>query len=68
MTEKFHDFFYGISFEVISDNNPLTYILTTAKLNGAEQHWVASLIKYRSGWKNADADALSRRQEGNTGE
>ena len=74
VTEKFHDYLYGSSFEVITDNNPLTYILTTAKLDATGQRWVASLsdynftIKYRSGKKNADADGLSRRQEGNTGE
>ena len=39
-----------------------------------DKRWVASLsdfnftIKYRSGKKNADADGLSCRQEGNTGE
>ncbi|MCG8032585.1 MAG: DDE-type integrase/transposase/recombinase, partial [Candidatus Thiodiazotropha taylori] len=57
---------------VITDNNPLTYILTTAKLDATGQRWVASLssynfsIKYRSGLKNADADGLSRRQECDT--
>ena len=74
VTEKFHDYLYGRLFEVITDNNPLTYILTTAKLDATGQCWVASLsdynftIKYRSGKKNADTDGLSRRQEGNTGE
>ena len=27
--EKFHDYLYGSQFEVITDNNPLTYVLTT---------------------------------------
>ena len=59
VTEKFHDYLYGSLFEVITDNNPLTYILTTAKLGATGQRWVASLsdynftIKYRSGKKNA---------------
>ncbi|MCG8045180.1 MAG: Ty3/Gypsy family RNase HI domain-containing protein, partial [Candidatus Thiodiazotropha endolucinida] len=72
VTEKFHDYLYGNTFEVITDNNPLTYILTTAKLDATGQRWVASLsnynfsIKYRSGLKNADADGLSRRQECDT--
>ncbi|MCG7878036.1 MAG: DDE-type integrase/transposase/recombinase [Candidatus Thiodiazotropha taylori] len=67
--EKFHDYLYGAQFEVITDNNPLTYVLTTAKLDATGQRWVASLsgynfsIKYRSGKKNADADGLSRRRE-----
>ena len=72
VTEKFHDYLYGSSFEVITDNNTFTYILSTAKLDATGQRWVASLsdynftIKYRSSKKNADG--LSRRQEGNTGE
>ena len=64
--EKFHDYLYGSLFEVITDNNPLTYVLTTAKLDATGQRWIFSLsgynfrIKYRSGKKNADADGLSR--------
>ena len=48
------------------DNNPLTYILTTAKLDATGQRWVASLanyefkIFYKSGKSNVEADALSR--------
>ena len=48
------------------DNNPLTYILTTAKLDAASHHWVASLanynfrLHYRAGKANIDADALLR--------
>ena len=48
------------------DNNALTYILTTAKLDTTGQRWVASLaninfkIFYRSGKHNVEADALSR--------
>ena len=72
--EKFHDYLYGSSFEVITDNNPLTYVFTTAKLDATGQRWVASLsgynftVKYRSGKNNADADGLSRRQEAETDE
>lgn len=68
VSEKFHDYLYGGTFEVITDN-PLTYVLTTAKLDATGQRWVASLsdynflVKYRSENKNADADGLSRRQE-----
>ena len=68
ISEKFHDYLYGSLFEVITDNNPLTYVLTTAKLDATGQRWIASLIgynfsiKYRSGKKNADADGLSRRK------
>ena len=48
------------------DNNPLTYILTSAKLDVTGQRWVASLanydfrIFYQSGKTNVEADALSQ--------
>ena len=57
--------FYGGHFEVYTDNNPLTYILTTAKLDATGQRWIASLaiynfkIFFKSGKLNAEADALS---------
>lgn len=49
-----------------TDNNPLTYALTTARLNATCHRWVAELsefnfdIKYRPRHSNRDADALSR--------
>ena len=48
------------------DNNPLMYILTTAKLDATGQMWVASLANYNfkifygSGKLNVGADALSQ--------
>ena len=69
VTDKFHDYLYGSTFEVLTDNNPLTYILTTAKLDATGQRWVAALsnydftLTYRSGAQNVDADTLSRRPE-----
>ena len=57
---------YGGEFKVYTDNNPLTYVLTTAKLDATGQRWIASLanynfkIHYRSGKSNIDADALKR--------
>ena len=35
VVEKFHKCLYGSTFDVHMDNNPLTYILTTAKLDAA---------------------------------
>ena len=32
ITDKFHEYLYGSQFQVYTDNNPLTYVLTTAKL------------------------------------
>ena len=46
VTERFHEYLYGGHFEVYTDNNPLTYILTTAKLDATRQRWVASLANY----------------------
>lgn len=66
LCEKFHDYLYGQNFTVMTDNNPLTYILTTAKLDATGHRWVAALssynfnIVYRPGVSNADADGLSR--------
>lgn len=65
--ERFRDYlYYSPPFTVYTDNNPLTYVLTTAKLNATTQRWVAELadfqfvIKYRPGKANRDADGLSR--------
>ena len=65
ITERFHEYLYGGHFEMYTGNNPLTYILTTAKLDATGQRWVASLanynfkIFYKSGKLNVDVDALS---------
>ena len=37
VTERFHEYLYGGHFEVYTDNNPLTYVLTTAKLDATGQ-------------------------------
>ena len=66
ITDRFHEYLYGTQFDVYTDNNPLTYILTSAKLDATGQRWVASLanydfrIFYKSGKSNVEADALSR--------
>jgi hypothetical protein len=58
--------YYSPKFTVFPDNNRLTYILTTAKLNATGLQWVGELsdfnfdIKYRPGRSNTDADSLSR--------
>ena len=64
VTDKFHDYLMGTSFEVVTDSNPLTYVLSSAKLDATGHRWVSALanytftIKYRSGRQNQDADAL----------
>ena len=65
--EHFRDYFYHASdFIVCTDNNPLAYLLTTAKLNVTGHRLVSEVadflftIKYKPGHSNKDADALSR--------
>ena len=63
---KFHEYLYGSTFDIYTDNNPLTYILTMAKLDAASQGWVASLanynnqLYYQAGKTNIDTDVLLR--------
>ena len=33
ITEQFHEYLYGNTFDFYTDSNPLAYVLTTAKLN-----------------------------------
>lgn len=70
ITEKFGDYLYGNYFTVVTDSNPLTYLLTTAKLDATSYRWLSDLstftfrLQYRAGKQNLDADALSRRPHG----
>lgn len=67
VVDKLHEYLYGATFEVRTDNNPLTYILVSAKLDATGHRWLSALstytfsLKYRPGRKNVDADSLSRR-------
>ena len=67
VTDRFREYLYGgEEFVVRTDNNPLTYILTTAALDATGQRWVAALgtynfsLQYIKGKENVVADALSR--------
>lgn len=70
VTEKFSDYLYGSQFMVVTDSNPLTYVLSTAKLDAMSYRWLAALstfnfqLQYRAGKLNSDADGLSRRPHG----
>ena len=70
VTEQFHEYLspYGKNrneFVVHTDNNPLTYIFSTANLDAAGQRWVAHLtsynfaLEYQKGKDNTVADFLS---------
>ena len=70
VTEQFHEYLlpYGKNrneFVVCTDNNPLTYIFSSANLDAAGQHWVARLasynfsLEYQKGKDNTVANFLS---------
>ena len=67
VTEKFRDYLLGSECTMYTDNNPLSYLQTSARLGATEMRWAAVLaqfqlnIKYRSGKANSNADALSRK-------
>ena len=68
ITDRFADYLrWGQhQFDVYTDNNPLTYILSSAKLSAVGMRWVNELadfnfaIHYKPGKTNIDADYLSR--------
>jgi transposase InsO family protein len=65
VTKKFRDYLYGSQFTILTDNNPLSRILTS-KQTAADMGKLADLadfnftVQYRSGKTNKAADALSR--------
>ena len=65
ITEQFQEYLQYRPFTVLTDNNPLTYILTMPNLDALGHRWVATLasynmtIRYLKG-SNKVADALSR--------
>ena len=74
VTEQFHEYLspYGKNrnkFVVRTDNNPLTYIFSSANLDAAGQRWVAHLtsynfsLEYQKGKDNTVADFLSQMNE-----
>ena len=64
IAEHFQEYLPG-NFIVRTDNNPLTYNMTTTNLDTTQHWWVESLvrftfgIKYQKGWDNVAADALN---------
>ena len=74
VTEQFHEYLspYGKNrneFVVRTDNNPLTYIFSSANLDAAGQCWVARLtsynfsLEYQKGKDNTVANFLSQMNE-----
>ena len=66
VTEHFKEYLLYQPFLVKTDNNPLTYIMTTPNLDATEHQWVSALAKYnfwleyQNRQDNAVADALSQ--------
>ena len=46
ITEQFHEYIYRNIFDVYTDNNPLTYVLMTAKLDAMGHRWITGLANY----------------------
>ena len=69
MTEQFREYLQYQPFTVWTDNNPLTYILTTPNLDALGHCWVAALARYNmkleylKGSDNKVADTLSHAPE-----
>ena len=65
ITDQFYEYLYGNTFDVYTDNNPLTYFLTIATLDAMGHRWITGLanynfhIHYKSGESNVEPDALS---------
>ncbi|KAI3369292.1 hypothetical protein L3Q82_007542 [Scortum barcoo] len=60
VAEKFSDYLYGNQFTVITGSNPLTYILTSAKLDATSYQLLAAVsaftfkLQYQAGKLNSD--------------
>ena len=65
VTEHFKEYLAYAPFVVQTDNNPLTYVLTTPNLDITGHRWVGTLasfqfeLEYQKGADNGAADALS---------
>ena len=66
VTDQFKEYLQYKPFTVHTDNNPLTYVMTTPNLDAIGHRWVAVLtgynmtIEYLKGTNNKIADILSR--------
>ena len=65
VTEHFKEYLLYLPFLVKTDNNPLTYIMTTPNLDATSHQWVGALaqfnfkLEYQKGCDNTVADVLS---------
>ena len=69
VTDQFKEYLQYRLFTVRTDNNPLTYVMTTPNLDAIGHRWVAAMarynmtIKYLKGTDNKVADLMSRVHE-----
>ena len=67
VTVKFRDILIGSKFVVFTDNNPLSYLQSSAKVGATEMRWVADLaifdytIQYKPARSNKNVDSFSRK-------
>ena len=67
--EHFQTYLLGCSFKVCTNNNPLTYFLTSPNMDVMKQRWINELAKYdfsleyQKGKNDTVANALSRIKE-----
>ena len=63
--EHFKEYLVYAPFVVQTDNNPLTYVLTTPNLDATGHQWIGALasfqfeLEYQKGTDNRAVDALS---------
>ena len=66
MVDQFREYLQYKPFHVKTDNNPLTYVMTSPNLDAMGHHWVVALagfdmmIEYIKRSDNKVADCLSR--------
>lgn len=63
---KLHDYVYGSHVQVVTDNNPMTYILSKTMLDATGQRWAAALANLASRYLtdvhlNGNAHGLPRK-------
>ena len=65
-TSHFRPYLFGNSFHLVTDHQPLEWIMTTTKLTGKLPRWSLLFkeydftVQHRKGVENTDADCLSR--------
>ena len=65
-TSHFRPYLFGNSFHLVTDHEPLKWIMTTTKLTGKLARWSLLLqeydftVEHRKGIENTNADCLSR--------